>query len=63
MVFIYSITSWLGFVIEEERRDLVLNLTRDLCEAYVLYNFEILMMNSGLCHYHLSKYLKGQFGM
>lgn len=60
MVPIYSITSWLALVIRDERWVLVLDLIRDSYEAYVIYNFVILLINYGGGHLHLCRYLEDQ---
>lgn len=60
MVPIYSLTSWCALVAQEERTILVLDLIRDSYEAYVIYNFVILLINYGGGHLHLCRYLEDQ---
>lgn len=60
MVPIYSLTAWLALVIKSERAILILDLVRDCYEAYVIYNFVVLLINYGGGHLHLCRYLEGQ---
>lgn len=60
MVPIYSITSWFALVIPSESSVLVLELIRDSYEAYVVYNFVVLLINYGGGHFHLCRYLEDQ---
>lgn len=60
MVPIYSLTSWSALVAQEERTILVLDLARDSYEAYVIYNFVILLINYGGGHLRLCRYLEDQ---
>eukprot|EP00177_Eucheuma_denticulatum_P007070 GFKZ01012862.1.p1 GENE.GFKZ01012862.1~~GFKZ01012862.1.p1 ORF type:complete len:394 (-),score=25.37 GFKZ01012862.1:1098-2279(-) len=60
MVPIYSLTSWFALVAENERTVLVLELIRDSYEAYVIYNFVVLLINYGGGDLHLCRYLESQ---
>lgn len=60
MVPIYSLTSWFALVVEKERTILVLELIRDSYEAYVIYNFVVLLINYGGGDLHLCRYLEAQ---
>lgn len=60
MVPIYSLTSWFSLVAENEETILVLELIRDSYEAYVIYNFVVLLINYGGGDNHLSRYLESQ---
>lgn len=60
MVPIYSTTSWLQLIVKEERTKLMLELFRDSYEAYVIYNFVVLLIKYAGGDYHLSRYLEGR---
>lgn len=60
MVPIYSFTSWCALVIKDESITLILDLIRDSYEAYVIYNFVILLINYGGGHLHLCRYLENE---
>lgn len=60
MVPIYSVTSWIALLITDEKKTLVLELIRDSYEAYVIYNFVVLLINYGGGDLHLCRYLEGQ---
>lgn len=60
MVPIYSVTSWFALVSQDERHILVLELVRDSYEAYVVYNFVVLLINYGGGDLHLCRYLEDQ---
>lgn len=60
MVPIYSLTSWFALIIEDERQTLILDLIRDSYEAYVIYNFVVLLINYGGGDLHLCRYLEDQ---
>lgn len=58
MVPIYSLTSWFALVSQDEEHILVLELVRDSYEAYVVYNFVVLLINYGGGDLHLCRYLE-----
>lgn len=60
MVPIYSVTSSLALFTKDERNNLILELIRDSYEAYVVYNFVVLLINYGGGHLHLCRYLEDQ---
>lgn len=60
MVPIYSFTSWTALLLTDERHILLLELLRDSYEAYVVYNFVILLINYAGGHLHLCRYLEDQ---
>lgn len=60
MVPIYSVTSWFALVLENEQTILILELIRDSYEAYVIYNFVVLLINYGGGDLHLCRYLEDQ---
>ena len=60
MVPIYSLTSWFALILEDTKHTLILELIRDSYEAYVVYNFVVLLINYGGGDYHLSRYLEDQ---
>ncbi|EME32762.1 Transmembrane protein [Galdieria sulphuraria] len=47
MVPIYSITAWLALVLSNSDDSLLLDVIRDSYEAYVIYNFLVLLINAG----------------
>jgi hypothetical protein len=47
MVPIYSITAWLALVLANSDDSLLLDVIRDSYEAYVIYNFLVLLINAG----------------
>lgn len=60
MVPIYSLTSWFALVITNETHSLVLELVRDSYEAYVVYNFVVLLIKYGGGDLHICRYLEDQ---
>lgn len=58
MVPIYSLTSWFALILEDEKTILVLELVRDSYEAYVIYNFVVLLINYGGGDLSLCRYLE-----
>lgn len=60
MVPIYSLTSWFALVSSDEKHILVLELVRDSYEAYVVYNFVVLLINYGGGDQALCRYLEDQ---
>lgn len=58
MVPIYSVTSWFALVVENEHSILILELVRDSYEAYVIYNFVVLLIAYGGGDFHLSRFLE-----
>lgn len=60
IVPIYSLTSWLALIVKDERGTMVLEVIRDSYEAYVIYNFVVLLINYGGGHLHLCRYLEDQ---
>lgn len=60
MVPIYSLTSWLQLVVTQERTKLTLELLRDSYEAYVIYNFVVLLIKYAGGDFRLSRYLETQ---
>eukprot|EP00178_Gracilaria_changii_P005108 TRINITY_DN1826_c0_g1_i1.p2 TRINITY_DN1826_c0_g1~~TRINITY_DN1826_c0_g1_i1.p2 ORF type:complete len:394 (-),score=83.86 TRINITY_DN1826_c0_g1_i1:2164-3345(-) len=60
MVPLYSLTSWFALVITNETQALVLELVRDSYEAYVIYNFVVLLIKYGGGDLHLCRYLEDQ---
>lgn len=60
MVPIYSLTSWTALVLENERAILMLELVRDSYEAYVIYNFVVLLIAYGGGDFHLARFLEDQ---
>ncbi|CAN8068375.1 unnamed protein product [Agarophyton chilense] len=60
MVPLYSLTSWFALVMTNETHALVLELLRDSYEAYVIYNFVVLLIKYGGGDLHLCRYLEDQ---
>lgn len=60
MVPIYSTTSWLQLIVTNERTKLTLELLRDSYEAYVIYNFVVLLIKYAGGDLHLCRYLEDQ---
>lgn len=60
MVPIYSLTSWAALVAESERTILMLEVVRDSYEAYVVYNFVVLLIKYAGGDLYLCRYLEAQ---
>lgn len=60
MVPFYSVTSWFALVLSNETHCLILELIRDSYEAYVIYNFVVLLIRYGGGDLHLCRYLEDQ---
>lgn len=60
MVPIYSTTSWFALILHNERSILTLELIRDTYEAYVIYNFVVLLIAYGGGDFHLSRFLEAR---
>lgn len=60
MVPVYSLTAFLALVVDEPRALLWLALARDSYEAYVIYNFVVLLINYGGGDRQLIYFLEGQ---
>lgn len=60
MVPIYSATAWAALVVTSPRVLLWLGVIRDSYEAYVIYNFVVLLINYGGGDRQLSYFLEGQ---
>jgi Organic solute transporter Ostalpha len=60
MVPLYSVTAWAALVVTSPRTLLWLAVVRDSYEAYVIYNFLVLLINYGGGDRQLSYFLEGQ---